>query len=177
VIERPDEPGAVLDCATPPGRRLSRSAGTATVVPEPVVGGRPRWRPQPEFETGGSASQVLRLSPGTWELSLQYHSPVDLRIEARGLRGELPASLDGMFGFAPGQGHFWPAGRVEVGDTGPLRVTVSQAELPWPARALGVDRRTWLGAIAATPPGSARDVPFADACRRYVDRYTLEPRE
>jgi hypothetical protein len=175
VTEPPDAPGAVLDCATPPGRRLSRSAGTATVLPEPVVGGRPRWRPQPEFETGGSATQVLRLSPGAWELSLQYHSPVDLRIETRGLREQLPASLDGMFGFAPGRGQFWPAGRVEVGDTGLVRVTASQAELPWLARVLGVERRTWLGAIAATPSGSAREVPFADACGRYVDRYRVEP--
>jgi len=175
VIEPPDAPGAVLDCGRRPGRRLSRRAGVATVGPEPLVGRKRRWRPASSFSTGGSAAQSFELERGGWAVSLQYHSPVPLEVEGPGITNlELPASLDGMFGFAPGEGQFWPAGRIEVGRRGPVRVTVRQAELPWLARVLGVERRTWLGAIALTPVGEAREVPLADACERYVDRYSLE---
>ena len=175
VIEPPDAPGAVLDCERPAGRRLSRRAGVATVSPEPLVGRKRRWRPASSFSTGGSATQSFELEPGEWAVSLQYHSPVALEVEGRGITNvELPASLDGMFGFAPGEGQFWPAGTIEIGRAQRVRVAVRQAERTWLERLLRVERRTWLGAIALTRAGRPRDVALADACGRYVDRYRVD---
>jgi hypothetical protein len=173
VIEPPDAPGAVLDCTRPADRRLSERRGTATVLPAPVVGRRRWWRPASSFELDGSASQTLELAAGRWEVSLQYHSPVGLELEAPGLRELLPASLDGMFGFAPGEGQFWPAGTLEVERRGAVRIVVRSRDLPWAGRVLGADRTSWLGAIALTRPEGARQVPLRDACFRYVDRYRL----
>lgn len=173
VIEPPDAPGAVLDCATAGDEELAAEDGTATVLPAPVVGRRNAWRPASSFELGESATQTLDLGAGRWELSLQYHSPVGLELEAPGLHQELPASLDGMYGFAPGEGQFWPAGEIEIPDGGAVRFTVSPRELPWVGRVLGAERTSWLGAIALTRTAGARDVPLSDACGRYVDRYRV----
>jgi hypothetical protein len=173
VIEPPDEPGAILDCARPADRRLSRRPGTATVLPAPVVGPRSGWRPRSSLEIGESAEQTLRLAPGRWEVSLQYHSPVGLELDAPGLDERLPASLDGMFGFAPGEGQFWPAGAIEVSRGGVVRFSVRSLDLPWAGRVLDAERTSWLGAIALTRPGAPRDIPLADACGRYVDRYRV----
>src|SRR5918995_1773849 len=173
VIEPPDAPGAVLDCTRPAGRRLSEETGTATVIPAPVVGPQDAWRPGSSFELGESATQELELRSGRWEISLQYHSPVGLELEAPGLREELPASLDGMFGFAPGEGQFWPAGTIEVERRGRVGFTVRSRGLPWAGRLLDAERTSWVGTLALTRPGSAHEVPLADACGRYVDRNRL----
>jgi hypothetical protein len=174
VIEPPDAPGAVLDCTAAGDKQLASEEGTATVLPVPVVGRQRWWRPGSSFELGESATQTLDLGAGRWEVSLQYHSPVGLELEAPGLHEELPASLDGMFGFAPGEGQFWPAGEVEVPRGGSVRFTVSPRELPWLGRVLGAERTSWLGALALTRPTPAREVPLRDACGRYVDRYRLQ---
>jgi hypothetical protein len=172
IIEPPDEPGAILDCRKgDPG--LGAAPGTATALPVPVVGSPSRWRPASSFELGESASQSLELAPGRWDVSLRYHSPVGLRLEAPGLREDLPASLDGMYGFAPGEGQFWPAGRIEVQRRGPVSFTVRPRDLPWAGRVAGADRTSWLGALALTRPDRVREVPLADACGRYVDRYRV----
>jgi hypothetical protein len=173
VIEPPNAPGAVLDCSRPVGQRLSGQAERATVLPEPVVRPPGRWQPKSTFSTGEAAEQGVDLSGGRWELSLQYHSPVAIRLQGPGLDERLPASLDGMYGFAPGEGQFWPAGSIDVERPTTARLTITQEELPWPARVLGVERRTWLGTLALTRPGRAHELPFADACGRYVDRYRL----
>ena len=173
VIEPPDEPGAVLDCKRPAERRLSEQTGTATVIPAPVVGPQEAWRPGSTFELGESATQTLELRPGRWEVSLQYHSPVVLEIEAPGLQEVLPASLDGMYGFAPGEGQFWPGGTIEVERDGPVGFTVRSRDLPWAGRRLDAERTSWVGTLALTRPGTARQVPLRDACGHYVDRYRL----
>jgi hypothetical protein len=174
VIEPPDEPGAILDCERRGGRGLSERGGSATVVPAPVVGPHKRWQPGSSFQLDESASQTLELAPGGWEVSLQYHSPVGLELEAPGLREQLPASLDGMFRFAPGEGQFWPAGSIEVERRGPVRFTVRSRDLPWAGRVLGAERTSWVGALALTRPGEAREVALSDACDRYVDRYRIQ---
>jgi hypothetical protein len=69
-----------------------------------------------------------------------------------------------------GEGAFWPAGEVRVRGRGPVRVTVDAARPTDLQRHLGVQRRVWLGTLAATRPGKKR-VPLADACGRYVDHY------
>ena len=175
LIEPPDEPGALLPCGSDdPG--LANERGSATLLPEPVVGPRTEWRPGSSFELGESATQTLRLDPGRWEISLQYHSPVGLTLDAPGLHEELPASLDGMFGFAPGEGQFWPTGSIEVDRAGPIRFTVRPRDVAWLGRMLGAERTSWLGAIALTRPDGPREVPLHDACGGYVDRYRVTNR-
>jgi hypothetical protein len=182
------DPGAVLDCRDPAGRRLAGRGGTAGVIPQPVVRPPEAWKPASQFETGEEAAAELSLPAGTWELSLQYHSPVGIVLEAAGFEQELPASLDGMYAFAPGQGPYWPAGTIQVEASEPVEVTVRQQELSWLQRLLGVDRTTWLGTIAATQPreratpeggeqppqGEATQIPLEDACGRYVDWFTSD---
>ncbi len=165
-------PGAVLDCGDPEQRRLTRRAGTATVIPKPVVSDS--WNRAPEFGTGDEVTTQLRLAPGRWELSLQYHSAIDIELEGAGLSERLPASLEGMFAFAPGEGPFWPAGTIDVSGDGPVTLTVRQQPLSTFQRLVGVERTTWMGAIAATRPDDAQKVPLADACGRYVDWFVTE---
>jgi len=174
VHEPPDEPGAILVCGGAGDPGLAAQDGTATVLPAPVVGSRNRWRPESSFELGGSASQSLELEPGRWQISLQYHSPVGLELEAPGLREELPASLDGMYAFAPGEGQFWPAGSIEVERSGPIRFTVRPRDLAWAGRVLGAERTSWVGALALTRPDAVRELALSDACGQYVDRYRIE---
>jgi hypothetical protein len=159
-------PGAVLDCSDPAQRRLSEREGTAAVIADPVI--TDTWT-APVFGSGSDATAALRLPPGRWELSLQYHSEIGIELEAPGLSQPLPASLDGMFAFAPGEGPFWPAGEVEGGDE--VTFTVRQQPRTGLQRLLGVERTTWLGTLAATRPGEPEQVPLADACGRYVDWY------
>ena len=165
-------PGAVLDCDEPSGRALSEKDGTAMVIPEPVVSDS--WQPHPWLVTGGESTIRLRLAPGRWNLSLQYHSPRGLRIEGAGLDKELPASLEGWFAFAPRKGPFWPAGELNVRRGEPVELTIHQQPLETYQRHLGVEHTTWLGEIAATRPGDGEEVPLSEACGRYVDWFTVE---
>ena len=164
-------PGAVLDCSDPAQRRLTQKRGTAMVTPEPVVSDE--WSPEAHFESGSEASTTLDLPPGGWDLSLQYHSEVPIRLQGPGLDEELPASLEGMFAFAPGRGPFWPAGEVSVEGGGPITISASQKPLSGLQELLGVERGTWLGELAATRPGGGEEVPLADACGRYVDWFAV----
>ncbi len=164
-------PGAVLDCNEPGGRALSEKEGTAMVTPEPVVSDS--WRPRPWFITGGESTIRLPLAPGRWNLSLQYHSPRGIEIAGPGLDEDLPASLEGWFAYAPGQGPFWPAGELNVRGGDPVELTISQQPLETYQRHLGVEHTTWLGEIAATRPGGGEEVPLSEACGRYVDWFSV----
>jgi hypothetical protein len=182
VLDEGGDPGVLLDVSPSPvvphacaGRGGEQAAGTATVLPEPVVGRPGAWsRPVP-FEAPGAATQTLELAPGRWQLSLQFHSQVDLRVRAAGLDAELPASLVGMYLTHQGQSSFWPLGEVEVPAGGGLEVEVEAAEPAALARAVGADRKVWLGEVAATRldplVSDPEAVPLGDACGRYVDRY------
>ncbi len=170
IIDKDGAPGRPLDCRTPSGHRLSEHPGTATVLPTPVVGGIEGWSRSSPFDAPGTATHTLRLDPGRWQLSLQYHSQVPLTVSAPGLHVELPPSLEGMYLTNQAQGAFWPAGGLRVKRRGPVTVTVSATEPSGFQRLVGVRRQVWLGPITATAPSSTQ-VPVADACGRYVDRY------
>jgi hypothetical protein len=183
----PGNPGSALDCtiAGGPGER----AGEATVLPSPVLSAPEAWKGTDRVEdaAGGqenaflapaTATQTLDLPPGTWALSVQYHSQAELRIGPadRMTSFELPPSLDGMYLTSPGRGAFWPAGAIEVmPGQGRVRIEVTAAEPTDLQDALGVERRVWLGALAAAPePLDATDeLQIGDACGEYVDRFTL----
>jgi len=169
----PDSPAVVSACR---GSLRTHGGGLATTLPEPVVGGPRRWsRPVP-FEAPGRSTQKLRLGPGRWHLSLQYHSQVDLTVRAADLEAELPASLVGMYLTHQGQSSFWPVGEVELPRG--ARVVSVEIEAREPASlagAVGATRRVWLGELAATRldplAAEAEIVPLGAACGRYVDRY------
>ena len=141
----------------------------------PVRGGPGAWSRGFPFDAPGSATQTLKLGPGIWQLSLQYHSQVPLTVAATGSAEEveLPPSLDGMYLTHQGQGAFWHAGEMRAAGSRPVTVTVSAARPSALQRALGVRRQVWLGTLAATRPGS-RQVPLRRACGRYVDHYILD---
>jgi hypothetical protein len=192
VLEEGGDPGATLDCSDPRQREVAAGNGNAGVQREPMLGRKQRWRPEGSF-TGadGSATMKLDVPRGSWNVSMQYHSPVPVVLTAPGLRAELPASLDGMYAFAPGQGPVWPVGEIEVDRSGPVTFTVRQQRLSASQRFLGVERPSWLGLLALTaipptedvgtgpsfgpgPPLGDREIPVSDACGRYVDWYTRE---
>jgi hypothetical protein len=56
-----------------------------------------------------------------------------------------------------------------------VRIEVTAAEPNDLQDALGVERKVWLGAIAATrePVIATDEMPIGDACGDYVDRFTL----
>lgn len=172
VIDKNGTPGRVLDCTSAPGRQLAARPGAATVLPEPVTGRPGAWSPGSPFDAPESATQGLELGPGLWRLSLQYHSQAPLTVSAPGSKVELPPSLDGMYLSVMGQGAFWPAGEVRVRAGGPVLVTVDAARPSQLQRDLGVERRVWLGTLAATRPGAKR-VALHDACGQYVDHFTV----
>jgi hypothetical protein len=181
ILDEGGDPGEVLGVGPSPVVRRGcdapgrqRVEGTATVLPEPSVAGPDAWsRPAP-FDAPGIARQELDLAPGTWQLSIQYHSQVDLELRAADLEAELPASLVGMYLTKQGQSAFWPVGEVEV-PAGGLEVEVEAGEPAALARFVGAPRKVWLGELAATRLDPLADepetLPLASACGAYVDRY------
>lgn len=184
LVER-GAPGAVLDCATPTGRRLHRQRGVASVMPAPIVAPPDAWSGT-AARAGGTATLTLRLPRGDWALSLQYVSREGLLVRGPGLRAALPANLERI-------GAYWPVGTVHVAHAGPALVRVTTRELPAIGRALGAPGTTFaldapsapagplpppvphpLGALVATRAGAGhRLVPLGAACGRYVDWYRL----
>lgn len=144
--------GAVLECKTPAGRRLSRERGVAAVRAAPLVVEGPAIAP------GGSAAVALPLPRGSWELSAVYTSPRPIAVSMPGLKTTLPANLDRV-------GPRWPIGRVDVAGGAPLPVSLSTTRpLLAPDSAVAVVSR-----IVATRDGTERVVPLRDACGKYVD--------
>jgi hypothetical protein len=173
VLEPSGDPGRLLRCAGGSHAGLVSRVRSATVLPTPEVGQAERWsRPSPMLAPE-TAEQALDLAPGRWQLSLQYHSQVPLTVRAPGLEVELPPSLVGMYLTEQGGSAFWPAGEFEVDGGGRVTITVSAEEPSGLQEALGVERRTWLGSVAATRVDPLSDPPRpvapAAACDAYLD--------
>jgi hypothetical protein len=159
ILNEGSAPGAILDCATPAGRHLSRERGTAVVLPTPVLRRGPAAVP-----AGARYTVGLRLPAGRYSLSLQYTSPQDVRLSAPGLKQSLAASLDR-------RGAMWPAGTLVVPRSGSVPVTFSVPRRP----PLGSRSQiATFGLVAAVPgDGTPQRVPLRRACGRYVDWYRL----
>jgi hypothetical protein len=187
VLDEGGDPGAILECAGGEGKRLSERDGTAVVLDEPAVARYTSWNQPPAatpaaggqergFEAPGTASADLNLQvPGRYRVSLQYQSQVPLTVLYEGEPiAHLPASLDGMYLSGAGRGAFWPAGEFESGRSGTRTIAV-RADAPSGLQdALGVERRVWLGDLAATPVADPKAELMAEACGDYVDHFTLE---
>jgi hypothetical protein len=159
VIEPSGAPGAVLDCRSAAGRKLSHRPGEASVVRAPVTA------PGPGLTAGGSAAVPLRLPPGQWDISLQYYGSFDLTVTSQGLRRTMPAYLG-----RPGP--FFDVGRVMGNGTKTPVVLIFS--VPRPSIVTGTGLFTAAPLIAATPvPAQRRLVPLSHACGQYVDWYRL----
>jgi hypothetical protein len=188
VLNEGGDPGATLDCSTPLGKHASDNGSGAYVLATPITKDQPDWSQRSPFDAPASAETDLALTAGTWELSLQYHSQVPLTVSisnasSENQHAELPANLDGFYLSGAGRGPFWAAGTINVdASDGPTTVSVAAAAPSGLQDALGVERKTWLGTIAATKriaptePGVGQ-VDSANGlsklCGSYVDHYTL----
>ncbi len=161
-------PGAILDCSTPAGQKLSRTHGTALVQVPPIVLEGGDWQgpviarqPSVSVLTAGmTVTQQVTLPPGRWQVSLQYTSPTSLLMRTSGLISLLPAALEH-------QGPYWPVGNVT--STG-RRLTI-QVKVNAPPT-LATSRSAVLGNIAFVESNFAPQmVPLSTACGRYVDWY------
>jgi hypothetical protein len=146
-------PGGLLSC-TPPMRSAT---GVAAVRTRPVVleGGA--------VPSGSTTVRWVRLPPGVWQISMQYMSPVTLRIAAPGLRVQLPATLDRM-------GPFWRVGNVDGGRTMKIAISADRAPFIAPRRSAAVN------AITAVRLEKPRMLALAAACGKYVDWYRVTTR-
>ncbi len=147
-------PGRLGACGETTPERVS------TFADEPVVADADDWS-RTTVESGQSASVVLDLPDGIWDLSLQYDStrPLTLTDDAARLDAALPANLD-YRGTTP----FWPAGRIEIAGGAPVQITARVERPPLAGRLLGAHSTAHLGSLAATSAEPARS-----GCGGYVD--------
>jgi hypothetical protein len=159
VLEPPGAPGAVLDCHSPAGRKLSHESGEASVMPAPLT------FPGPGLHAGQTTYDFLPLPRGEWELSIQYLSSFDLALSTPHADWTMPAYLGR-------QGPFFDVGAVAglgAATPVPLRITATR-----PSPLTGADLFATIPVIAATRlPDTRRIVPLKRACGQYVDWYRL----
>lgn len=163
-VGSPTTIGALWDCSNTPSNAIvlvrqepkifpasnwSRADGTKPTISGTTVIAPPLER----------LYQELPLPDGEWDLSLQYSSPVRIRIESNGtLLRVLPADPDTM-------GEHWRVGSVSISKT-PLKLSLQPESraLPTPPRA------AMLGNLVATPVDKK---PFrtqsSKACGKFVD--------
>jgi hypothetical protein len=170
TLLEPLYPGADLDCSGPNGR-LAEVSGSATVFPRDPVVSR-GWSPDPDITDATGASVELPLTPGRWELSIQYASTQEMTIRSAGL---LDRTMRANLLFR-GPSPFYRVGTIEVRRPGPVAFEVGVDRPPLIGRLLGTESRAYLGTLAATPAEPARETVALDrACGRYVDWYAVAP--
>ncbi len=176
TLFEPLNPGAPLDCRERSEAPLRRVRGTATAFTvQPVIGRV--WHPSPELTQTKPAVQSIYLTPGRWDVSIQYASTQALHVAATGpglaspFRAELRTNL--LF---RGPSPFYPVGSLVAKRPGRVAFDVSVDDPPAIGRLLGTESKAYLGAIAATRADPARQpTPLDSACGRYVDWYAVAP--
>jgi hypothetical protein len=176
TLFEPINPGAPLDCGDPGEAMLRKVNGTATAFTvQPVVGRV--WHPSPELTQTKPAQQRLYLTPGRWDISLQYASTQALHVTASG--GPLAAPFDATLRsnlLFRGPSPFYPVGTLEVKSPGEVVFDVSVDEPPLVGRLLHAESKAYLTGIAATRADPPREtVPLRRACGRYIDWYAVAP--
>ena len=151
-------PGAILDCKTKAGAKLSRTPGEAAVMTAPVVTpGVPAMVPNQVINI------ALKLPAGRWALSLEYYSSENLQLSAQGARWSLPAYLG-----RPGP-YFYFGSVRSTAAADPVVLSIYEDH---PSRLASPSDIAAPNAIAATRiPDTRTIVPLAQACGRYVDWY------
>ena len=176
TLYEPLNPGAPLDCNDPGQAPLAKLNGTATVFTvQPVVG--KVWSPSPELTQTKPAHMRLFLTPGRWDLSIQYASTQALHVTAGGpgLAAPFSSRLRTNLLFR-GPSPYYPVGSLEVNRAGNVVFNVDVADPPLIGRLLHTESKAYLSGLAATRTDPAREtVPLKQACGRYVDWYAVAP--
>jgi hypothetical protein len=176
TLFEPINPGAPLDCTDPGESRLRKVNGTATVfTAQPVVGRV--WHPSPELTQSKPAQQRLYLTPGRWDVSIQYASTQPMHVSASG--GPLAAPFDAALRtnlLFRGPSPYYPVGTLEVTRPGEVVFDVSVEDPPLVGRLLHTESKAYLTGLAATRADPPRQsVALSRACDRYVDWYEVAP--
>src|SRR5262245_50833059 len=176
TLYEPINPGAPLDCNDPGEAKLRKVKGTATAFTvQPVVGRV--WHPSPELTQTKPAQQRLYLTPGRWDISIQYASTQALHVTATG--GALTAPFDATLRtnlLFRGPSPFYPVGSLQVKRPGEVVFHLSVDDPPLVGRILHTESKAYLTGIAATRADPPRqEVPLSRACGRYVDWYEVAP--
>ena len=203
VLAEEARPGRIFRCGNPKFAGELATVGFTTIWPRPVIAKRLYWRingkpdqsPAPgtarrredeqpgislkesgttTLEPGQTATQRITLPPGSWDLSIQYVSPISpLRVQAPGLDVEMPPGMEAAIPFKVDQGPYWRLGSVE-GTGEPIEIsTTAVDDRSWLQKAMGVDAPASLGNVTATRLSEASSAPIAASCGRYVDHYTV----
>jgi hypothetical protein len=176
-------PGAELDCERRRGQAISERRGTAYVAKTPPVvapfgmllgedlseGSQIAW-----VDEGEPQEVSLRLTPGRWEISLQYFSTEPLVVEAPGLLHRvMPPNSTRI-------GPYWAVGALDIEAPRDVEISVEPVERPFLRRLLGgpdavrTGPQTIIGMLAAARLGEQRKaVPTSEACGRFVDWYEV----
>jgi hypothetical protein len=176
TLFEPLNPGAPLDCQDPAEAKLGAVKGTATAFTvQPALG--KVWRPDSDLTESQPAAQSIYLTPGRWDISIQYASTQPLQVAGTGpglaspFRAELRTNL--LF---RGPSPYYPVGSLVVERPGEVEFHVDVDDPPLVGRLLGTESKAYLGAIAATRADPSRHaVPLRAACDRYVDWYAVAP--
>ncbi|MGA8219001.1 MAG: hypothetical protein WB771_10565 [Solirubrobacterales bacterium] len=176
TLYEPLNPGAPLDCGNPEQAPITRVDGTATVFTvQPVIG--KVWNPSPALTQTKPAHMRLYLTPGRWELSIQYAStqPLHLTASGPGLGSPFSSDLRTNLLFR-GPSPYYPAGSLDVKRAGTVLVNVAVGDPPLVGRLLRTESKAYLSGLAATRADPAREtIPLSKACGRYVDWYAVAP--
>jgi hypothetical protein len=172
ILYEEARPGRVFRCQNPKLAAFLGGGGEPLVWPRPVIAKRLYWEQDGETNNevppGGEASQEISLPPGSWELSIQYLSPVSgIEVEAPGLSEALPSGVEAAIPYRPDQGPYWPVGTVDGG--GKIEITVKADELNTLQKLLGVDAPAVIGNVTAVQTEGIHLNPLAASCGLYVD--------
>jgi hypothetical protein len=176
TLYEPINPGAPLDCDNPEQAPITKVDGTATVFTvQPVVG--KVWNPSPALTQTKPAHMRLYLTPGRWDLSIQYASTQPLDVTASGPGLALPFSTELRTNLLfRGPSPYYPVGTFEVKRAGTVIVNVDVGDPPLVGRLLRTESKAYLSGLAATRSDPPREtIPLRQACGRYVDWYEVAP--
>src|SRR3954447_19658254 len=176
TLYEPVNPGAPLDCGNPEQAPITKLDGTATVFTvQPVVG--KVWNPSPALTQTKPAHMRLYLTPGRWDLSIQYASTQPLHLQASGPGLAEPFSQDLRTNLLfRGPSPYYPVGSLDVKSAGNVIVDVDVGDPPLVGRLLRTESKAYLSGLAFTRSEPAREtIPLSKACGRYVDWYSLAP--
>jgi hypothetical protein len=176
TLYEPINPGAPLDCSNPEQAPITNVNGTATVFTvQPVVG--KVWNPSPALTQTKPARMRLYLTPGRWDLSLQYASTQPLHITASGPGLSSPFTTEMRTNLLfRGPSPYYPVGSLEVNKPGTVIVNVDVGDPPLIGRLLRTESKAYLSGLAFTRSDPAREtIPLRQACGRYVDWYEVAP--
>lgn len=159
VLPESGQPGAMLNCQTAIGRRISDERGYALVRSAPL------YVSVAPMEPGQTERVKLSLPTGTWQLSLPFVSPQAVTVHGAGLNAWLPPNLDRA-------GSIWPVGTV-VSTGAPVTLTLRMADPGLISSSTPPDQFFAPEPMVAVAPTPDRTIPLHDACGRYVDWYTV----